>query len=130
MIYAHIFPLGILYQCPTAVTQRAGAPVALVSFLQRGYFLLKVFPMLIINFAQVCWIQIEKMSPKIEFLTTYKVVSESSWTVIVVTAPVKEDDRGGQGHTLEVYCVSHVTSQCEHASFLHEYFLNFVFHIV
>jgi hypothetical protein len=29
----------------------------------------------------------------------YEMVSESSWTIIVVTAPVKEDERGGQGHT-------------------------------
>jgi hypothetical protein len=29
----------------------------------------------------------------------YKVVLESSRTVIVVTALVKEDERGGQGHT-------------------------------
>jgi hypothetical protein len=29
----------------------------------------------------------------------YKMLSESSWTVIVVTALVKDDDRGGQGHT-------------------------------
>jgi hypothetical protein len=28
-------------------------------------------------------------------------VSESSRTVIVVTASVKEDERGGQGHTFE-----------------------------
>jgi hypothetical protein len=32
-------------------------------------------------------------------LQVYKVLSESSWTVIVVTASVKEDERGGQGHT-------------------------------
>jgi hypothetical protein len=25
-------------------------------------------------------------------------LSESSWTVVVVTASVKEDERGGQGH--------------------------------
>jgi hypothetical protein len=28
----------------------------------------------------------------------YEVLSESSWTVIVVSATVKEDERGGQGH--------------------------------
>jgi hypothetical protein len=33
------------------------------------------------------------------FLQTYKMVSESSWTVIAVTASVKEDERGSQGHT-------------------------------
>jgi hypothetical protein len=32
---------------------------------------------------------------------TYVVLSESSWTVIVVTASLKEDERGGQGHTSE-----------------------------
>jgi hypothetical protein len=31
----------------------------------------------------------------------YEVVLESSWTVIVVTALVKEDEKGGQGHTSE-----------------------------
>jgi hypothetical protein len=30
---------------------------------------------------------------------TYEVLSESSWAVIVVTALVKEDERGGQGCT-------------------------------
>jgi hypothetical protein len=29
----------------------------------------------------------------------YDVLSESYWTVTVVTALVKEDERGGQGHT-------------------------------
>jgi hypothetical protein len=29
----------------------------------------------------------------------YAVLFESSWNVIVVTASVKEDDRGSQGHT-------------------------------
>jgi hypothetical protein len=28
-----------------------------------------------------------------------EVVSESSWTVFVVTTSVKDDERGGQGHT-------------------------------
>jgi hypothetical protein len=28
-------------------------------------------------------------------------VLESSWTVIVVTASVKQDEKGGQGHTSE-----------------------------
>jgi hypothetical protein len=31
----------------------------------------------------------------------YEVVSESSWTVTVVTTSVKEDERGCQGHTSE-----------------------------
>jgi hypothetical protein len=30
---------------------------------------------------------------------TYEVLPESFWTVTVVTASVKEDERGGQGHT-------------------------------
>jgi hypothetical protein len=34
-----------------------------------------------------------------KFVLLYEVQSESSWTVIVVTASVKEDERGGQGHT-------------------------------
>jgi hypothetical protein len=29
----------------------------------------------------------------------YEVLSESSWTFIVATASVKEDERGGLGHT-------------------------------
>jgi hypothetical protein len=33
------------------------------------------------------------------FIGTYKLLSESSRTVIVVTASVKEDERGSQGHT-------------------------------
>jgi hypothetical protein len=33
-------------------------------------------------------------------------VSESSWTVTVVTASVKEDERGGQGHTSTSLCIS------------------------
>jgi hypothetical protein len=32
-------------------------------------------------------------------LSPYEVVSESSWTVTVLTASMKEDGRGGQGHT-------------------------------
>jgi hypothetical protein len=36
---------------------------------------------------------------KAKNITQYEVVSESSQTVIVVTASVKEDERGGQGHT-------------------------------
>jgi hypothetical protein len=31
-------------------------------------------------------------------MSAYKVVSESSRTVIVLTASVEEDDKGGQGH--------------------------------
>jgi hypothetical protein len=33
------------------------------------------------------------------FLGMYEVVSESSRTVVVITALVKKDERGGQGHT-------------------------------
>jgi hypothetical protein len=57
------------------------------------------------------------------FCMAYKVVSESSRTVIVVTASMKEVERGGQGHTSASLCG-------EHALFLHECFLNFVFHFV
>jgi hypothetical protein len=44
---------------------------------------------------------LEHHSPNLElpFFYTYKVLSESSRTVIVVIASVKEDERGGQGHT-------------------------------
>jgi hypothetical protein len=48
-------------------------------------------------------------------IPTYEVLSESSRTVIVVTASVKEDEKGGQGHT----SVCHVTPRCEQALFLH-----------
>jgi hypothetical protein len=54
---------------------------------------------------------------------SYEVESESSWIVIVVTASVKEDERGGQGHTSASHCISHhLTLHCEHALFLHERF--------
>jgi hypothetical protein len=56
----------------------------------------------------------------------YEVVSESSQTVIVVTASVKEDGRGGQGHISK----SHVTLHCEHSLFLYKCFLDFVFRFV
>jgi hypothetical protein len=36
----------------------------------------------------------------------YKVLPESSGTVIVVTALVKEDESGGQGHTSQAYFIS------------------------
>jgi hypothetical protein len=32
-------------------------------------------------------------------VSLYEVLLESSQTVVVVTASVKEDERGGQGHT-------------------------------
>jgi hypothetical protein len=38
---------------------------------------------------------------ELEPLSRYKLVSESSQAVIVVTASLKEDERGGQGHTSE-----------------------------
>jgi hypothetical protein len=60
---------------------------------------------------------------------TYKMVSESSRSVIVVTALVKEDERGGQGHAsaslLHQSAMRH--RAVEHALFLHECFFNFVF---
>ncbi|PNF19678.1 hypothetical protein B7P43_G16065 [Cryptotermes secundus] len=34
-----------------------------------------------------------------DFIKRKKSVSESSWTITVVTALVKDDERGGQGHT-------------------------------
>jgi hypothetical protein len=33
------------------------------------------------------------------FCIAYKILSESSWTVIAVIASVREDERGDQGHT-------------------------------
>jgi hypothetical protein len=57
-----------------------------------------------------------------------KCVSESSRTIIVVTASVKEDERGGQGHTSAkpIESVCHVIPRCEHALFLHECFSTFL----
>jgi hypothetical protein len=49
----------------------------------------------------------------------YDVLSESSWTGIVVTASVKEDEREGQGHT----SASHLKTRCEHACFYMSAFL-------
>jgi hypothetical protein len=43
----------------------------------------------------------------------YEVVSECSWTIIVVTAPVKEDERGGQGHTSA--SLFHQSAMCRYA---------------
>jgi hypothetical protein len=50
----------------------------------------------------------------------YDIVSESSQTVTVVTASVKEHERGGHGHTSEslMHQSCHVTPRCEHALFL------------
>jgi hypothetical protein len=53
---------------------------------------------------RVCWLLRKnfKFNPvwfHIQHNITYEVVSESSRTTIVVTTSVKEDERGGQGHT-------------------------------
>jgi hypothetical protein len=32
-------------------------------------------------------------------MSQYEELLESSWTVIIVTASLKEDEKGGQGHT-------------------------------
>jgi hypothetical protein len=32
--------------------------------------------------------------------------SECSWTLIVVTALVKDDERGDQGHNSQAYCIN------------------------
>jgi hypothetical protein len=52
------------------------------------------------SFTSQCFIIVtnQHISPTTLF-TKYEVLSESSPTVIVVTASVKEDERGGQGHT-------------------------------
>jgi hypothetical protein len=59
---------------------------------------------------------------------TYEVLSESSWTVIVVTALVKVD----KGRPRSDFCkpiasVYHVTPGCEHALFLHKCFFDIMF---
>jgi hypothetical protein len=46
-------------------------------------------------------------------VVTYEVISESSWAVLVVTASVKEDERGGQGHTSE--SLLHQSATCQRA---------------
>jgi hypothetical protein len=50
----------------------------------------------------------------------YSIYMETSLTVIVVTASVKEDERGGQGHTSTSLFASacHMTPHCEHTLFL------------
>jgi hypothetical protein len=60
---------------------------------------------------------------------TYEVLSESSQTVTVVTASMKEDERGGpKSHFPKATAsVCHMTLRCEHALFLHKCFFNFVF---
>jgi hypothetical protein len=58
----------------------------------------------------------------------YEVVLESFWTVIVVTALVKDDERGGQGHaSASLASVCHMKPHCEHTLFLHKCFYDFVF---
>jgi hypothetical protein len=52
----------------------------------------------------------------------YEVLSKSSQTVIVVTALVEEDERGGQGHISSSLLNQSATwPHCEHALFLHKY---------
>jgi hypothetical protein len=53
------------------------------------------------------------------FLDLYiRGVSESSWTVIVVTGCVKAEERGSQGHSAaRILLVCHVTPCCEHFFF-------------
>jgi hypothetical protein len=55
-------------------------------------------------------------------------VSESSQTVILVTALVKEDEMGGQSHisASHLYQVFHIPLCYEHTFFLYECFLNFM----
>jgi hypothetical protein len=51
------------------------------------------------------------------------VVYESSRTVIIVAASVKEDEKGGQGHiSATVLHQSATWQRCEHALFLQECF--------
>jgi hypothetical protein len=52
-------------------------------------------------------------------------VSENSWTVVVVTALVKEEEGGRpRPHFRKpIASVCHVTPHCEHGLFLHECFL-------
>jgi hypothetical protein len=45
-------------------------------------------------------------------ITIYKVLSESSQSVIVVTASVKEDEKGGQGHTSASLLHQSATRHC------------------
>jgi hypothetical protein len=55
--------------------------------------------------------------------SVYEVLLESSQTVIVVTASVKEDESVGQGHVSADYCISlPCETRCEHTLFLHECF--------
>jgi hypothetical protein len=53
MVYTSILSLGHPSKYPAAVSQYAGATLALVSLADHEYFL-KAFPMLITNRAQVC----------------------------------------------------------------------------
>jgi hypothetical protein len=64
--------------------------------------------------------------------TKDQVVLESSQAVIVVTSSVKEDEKGGQGHTSTSLFASvcHVAPRYEHTLFLQECFFDFVFHSV
>jgi hypothetical protein len=70
---------------------------------------------------------------KMKFTTKhviYGVVSESSRTVIVATALVKEEGRPKSHFRKPVASVCHVTAHYEHALFLHRCFFDFMFHFV
>jgi hypothetical protein len=47
-----------------------------------------------------------KTEAEVSSFSLYEVLLECSQTVIVVTASVKEDERGGQGTFLQAYCIS------------------------
>jgi hypothetical protein len=60
----------------------------------------------------------------------YEVLSESSRTVIFVTA-LPKDERGPVSYIHKpISSVCHVTPRCEHAFLSHECFLKFVFSFV
>jgi hypothetical protein len=58
---------------------------------------------------------------------TYKVVLESSQTLIAVTALMKEEGRPRSHFHKPIASVCHMTPRCENALLLHECFSNFVF---
>jgi hypothetical protein len=61
-----------------------------------------------------------------------KVVSESSRTVTIASASVKEDERGGQGHTSAslIALACHVAPLCEQALLLHECSFDLIFFLL
>jgi hypothetical protein len=67
--------------------------------------------------------------PSLTNATCIRGVSESSRTVIVVTASVK-DGRPRSHFRKPIASVCHLTPCCEHALFLYECFFNFVFRFV